>query len=94
MAENKLHNIAYSYVTQISDLEEENKFLKESLENLEKELEKFKKTPLIACEVKDIIDDNILVRLPNGNELDHLSYHHHCLSRYSDHMRCCRRYRW
>ena len=68
MAENKLHNIAYSYVTQISDLEEENKFLKESLENLEKELEKFKKTPLIACEVKDIIDDNILVRLPNGNE--------------------------
>ena len=68
MAENKIHSIAYSYVTQISDLEEENKFLKESLDNLEKELEKFKKTPLIACEVKDVIDENILVRLPNGNE--------------------------
>ena len=68
MAENKLHNIAYSYVTQMSDLEEENRFLKESIDNLEKELDKFKKTPLIACEIRNTLDDSALVRLPNGNE--------------------------
>ncbi len=68
MTENKLQNIVYTHVTQISDLEEENKFLKDSLESLEKELQKYKKTPLIACEIRDIIEDKALVRLPNGNE--------------------------
>ncbi len=68
MTENKIHNVVYSYVTQMNDLEEENKFLKESLDNLEKELTKYKKTPLISCEVRDLIDDKVLVRLPNGNE--------------------------
>ena len=68
MGENKLHNIAYSYVTQMSDLEEENRFLKEHADNLQKELEKFKKTPLIMCEVRDLIGQDALVRLPNGNE--------------------------
>ncbi|MBW3016022.1 AAA family ATPase, partial [Candidatus Woesearchaeota archaeon] len=46
----------------------ENKFLRESVENLERELEKFRRNPLISCEVRDIIDDKLLVRLPNGNE--------------------------
>ncbi|MBI4142122.1 AAA family ATPase [Candidatus Woesearchaeota archaeon] len=52
----------------LTGLEEENRVLKDSVENLEKELEKFKRTPLIACEVRDIIDQKALVRLPNGNE--------------------------
>lgn len=68
MTENKLNNIAYSYVTQMSEIEEENKFLKEHLDNLQKEIEKFKKNPLIACEIREILDDSALVRLPNGNE--------------------------
>lgn len=68
MTENKLHNIAYTYITQMGDLEEENRFLKESLLNLEKEIEKFKKTPLICCEVREVINDEALVKLPNGNE--------------------------
>ncbi|RLE46626.1 proteasome-activating nucleotidase [Candidatus Woesearchaeota archaeon] len=60
--------ISYGYATHISGLEEENRFLKESIENLERELEKFKKTPLIACEVKNLIQDKALIKLPNGNE--------------------------
>ncbi|MBI4140755.1 AAA family ATPase [Candidatus Woesearchaeota archaeon] len=52
----------------LTGLEEENKILKDSVENLEKELEKFKRTPLIACEVRDLIDQKALVKLPNGNE--------------------------
>lgn len=61
-------SVAFGYTTNVNNLEEENRFLRESIENLEKELEKFKRTPLIVCEVRDFIDKKALVRLPNGNE--------------------------
>ncbi len=61
-------SIAYGYQTDVNGLEEENRFLRESVENLERELEKFKRTPLISCEVRDIIEGKALIRLPNGNE--------------------------
>ncbi|MEM2915871.1 MAG: AAA family ATPase [Candidatus Woesearchaeota archaeon] len=64
----KTEDVSYSYATNVSGLEEENRFLKESIDNLEKELEKFRKAPLIACEIRDILEDKALVRLPNGNE--------------------------
>jgi len=64
----KVDDVSYSYATNVSGLEEENRFLRESVDNLEKELEKFRRMPLIACEVRDILDDKALIRLPNGNE--------------------------
>lgn len=64
----KVEDVSYSYATNVSGLEEENRFLKESVDNLEKELEKFRRAPLIACEIRDILEDKALVRLPNGNE--------------------------
>ncbi|MBS3147814.1 AAA family ATPase [Candidatus Woesearchaeota archaeon] len=67
MPENK-EGISYGYQVNVNGLEEENKFLRESVANLERELEKFKRTPLILCEVRDILDDKVLIRLPNGNE--------------------------
>ncbi len=62
------NNYFYSYATHVSGLEEENRVLRKSVQNLEKELQKYKKTPLISCEVRDLLDDKVLVRLPNGNE--------------------------
>ncbi len=64
----KVDDVSYSYATNVSGLEEENRFLRESVDNLERELEKFRKTPLIACEVRDILENKAIVRLPNGNE--------------------------
>ncbi len=64
----KVEDVSYSYATNVSGLEEENRFLRESVDNLERELEKFRKAPLIACEIRDILEDKALVRLPNGNE--------------------------
>lgn len=61
-------SVTYGYQADVSGLEEENRFLRESVENLERELEKFKRTPLISCEVRDLIDNKALIRLPNGNE--------------------------
>ena len=61
-------SVHYSYGTETSALEEENKVLRESIDTIEKELDKFKRTPLISCEVRELVDDKALVRLPNGNE--------------------------
>jgi len=65
---NKVEDVSYSYATNVSGLEEENRFLRESVDNLERELEKFRKAPLIACEIRDVTEKKALVRLPNGNE--------------------------
>jgi proteasome regulatory subunit len=61
-------SVSFSYQADVSGMEEENRFLRESVENLERELEKFRRTPLIACEVRDFVDGKALIRLPNGNE--------------------------
>ncbi len=66
--QHKVDSVIYSYATNLNGLEEENRFLRESIENLEKELEKFKHTPLIACEVRDVVDGKALIRMANGNE--------------------------
>ena len=64
----KVEDVSYSYATDVNGLEEENRFLRESVGNLERELEKFRKAPLIACEIRDLLENKALVRLPNGNE--------------------------
>lgn len=64
----KVDDVSYSYATSVNGLEEENRFLRESVDNLERELEKFRKAPLISCEVRDLHESKALVRLPNGNE--------------------------
>ena len=61
-------SVSFGYQADLSGLEEENRFLRESVENLERELEKFTRTPLISCEVRDLVNDKVLIRLPNGNE--------------------------
>jgi len=64
----KVDDVSYSFATNVNGLEEENRFLRESVDNLEREIEKFRKAPLIACEIRDILENKALVRLPNGNE--------------------------
>ncbi|HSU73152.1 MAG TPA: proteasome-activating nucleotidase [Candidatus Binatia bacterium] len=58
----------YAYVNNVSGLEDENRALKEHNETLERELEKYRRAPLIVCEVRDIVEHQALIRLPNGNE--------------------------
>jgi len=67
MADDKTR-VYYSYGTENTGLEEENRVLKESIDAIEKELDKFKRTPLISCEVRELVEKHALVRLPNGNE--------------------------
>ena len=65
----ELDKVIYSYTTSSNQIEEENKLLRESLEHLKKELEKFKENPLMVAEIKQIISDKeAIIKVPNGNE--------------------------
>ncbi len=60
--------VFYSYAANINGLEEENRFLRETVENLKGEVEKFRKKPLLVCRVKYFHDNSAVIKLPNGNE--------------------------
>ncbi len=64
----EVKKIVYGYSTDQGYLEEENRALQERIINLEQQLNKFMGTPLISCEVKELHDDKVIVRLPNSNE--------------------------
>lgn len=64
----KIDDVVFSYNTDVGALEEENKFLRETIENLRKDLDHFKKPPLLVCDIKELKEDRAIVRLQNGNE--------------------------
>ncbi len=66
--EDRIEQAVFSYVADASGLEDENKALRENMAALEREVEKFKRAPLIVCEVRDIVEGKAIARLPNGNE--------------------------
>ncbi len=65
--DNKIDNVIYSYATNVSQLEEENRILRETLDNMKNELTKLRSPPLMVCEVRDILDGKAVIRIPNGN---------------------------
>ncbi len=70
MPENKgvLDKVIYSYSTSSGQAEEENKLLRETINSLREEVDRFKRPPLMICTVKSVVDDEIIIQIPNGNE--------------------------
>ena len=70
MSENKgvLDKVIYSYSTSTNQAEEENKLLREAVDKLKEEVDRFKKTPLMICVVKAVIEGEVIIQIPNGNE--------------------------
>lgn len=64
----ELNKIVSSYTVDVSSLEEENRLLKQTAQSLKEELNKMQRTPLLVAEVREVIEPNIIIRLPNGNE--------------------------
>jgi proteasome regulatory subunit len=64
----EIEGVIYSYSASSNQLEEENKLLRETVDQLKVELDKFKKTPLMICTVKDILKNEVVIQIPNGNE--------------------------
>lgn len=63
-----IEKVMYDYVADKTDLEEENRILKQTVEHMRKELDSFQQPPLLTAEVRDFIGNDVLIRLNNGNE--------------------------
>jgi proteasome regulatory subunit len=61
-------NVMYSYSTSLQALEEENRVLRETVNHLRNEIDRFRTPPLMMCEVREVIDKNAIIRVPNGNQ--------------------------
>ena len=63
-----LDSVIYSYTASSSQANEENRILKETVNKLKEELDRFKVAPLMVCEVRNIFGKEAVIRLPNGNQ--------------------------
>jgi len=63
-----LDSVIYSYSTSSSQTNEENRILKETVNKLKEELDRFKVAPLMVCEVRNVFGKEAIIRLPNGNQ--------------------------
>ncbi len=63
----ELNKIMYSYTADSSGLEEENRLLRTTIDNLKQELNRIKQVPLMVCEVRELIGNQVMIRIPNGN---------------------------
>lgn len=63
-----LNKVMSHYTVDVSSLEDENRILKETIANLKEELNKFNRTPLLVATIKEMVNNNALLRLNNGNE--------------------------
>ncbi|MFH1133881.1 MAG: AAA family ATPase [Nanoarchaeota archaeon] len=61
-------NVIYNFTMQASQLEEENRLLRETIQNLRNELERFKATPLMICDIREVQGEHAIIRVPNGNQ--------------------------
>jgi proteasome regulatory subunit len=63
-------NLSYSYTSQQfnSALEDENRILKEAVNSLREEVERFRAPSLMVAEVQDILEGHALIKIPNGNK--------------------------
>ncbi len=76
-SKNALESVMFSYTTDSARIETENKLLKETISQLQKEIKRFKTPALMVCEVADVIGENAIVKTPNGNKF-FVSISHEC----------------
>lgn len=65
---NILDSVIYKYTSDSTQLEDENKILKETLNNLRLEIEKLRSPPLMVCEIKEVNGKTPIISIPNGNQ--------------------------
>ncbi|MBW2999657.1 hypothetical protein KY339_03210, partial [Candidatus Woesearchaeota archaeon] len=68
VGDEQLNKIMSHYTVDIHTLEDENRLLKETINNFKTELAKFRKAPLLIADVKEVVGENAILRLHNGNE--------------------------
>jgi proteasome regulatory subunit len=66
--DNPLDSVMYSYAADSTRIEMENRILKETVSHLQNELNKFRQPALMVCDVVDVVENNAIIRTPNGNK--------------------------
>ncbi|MBI2575431.1 hypothetical protein HYV82_06125, partial [Candidatus Woesearchaeota archaeon] len=64
----KLSDIVYGYTADTGRFGEESLLLKETVAQLKAEIERFRKSPLMVCEVRELYGQQAVIRIPNGNQ--------------------------
>ncbi len=64
----KEREILYDYTSDSITLEYENRLLKETVNQLREELERFRSPPLMVCDIHDLTNNKAIIRIPNGNK--------------------------
>jgi len=64
----ELDKTMYNYSSQISETEEENRLLRETVISLRNELNKFQTAPFLVAEIKEVYAGHAIIVLNNGNE--------------------------
>lgn len=67
-AKERLKKAMFSYTMDSNGSEEENNLLRETVNQLKNELEKFRSPALLIGELVDLQGDKAIIRLPNGND--------------------------
>ena len=65
---NVIDSVMYRYSASGNQFEEENRILRETISRLREELERYKASPLMVCEVKELFADTAIIKIPNGNQ--------------------------
>jgi len=63
-----IDSVMYSYSTSSNHYEEESRILKETINRLKEEIERFKVSPLMVCEIREMFGNNAIIKIPNGNQ--------------------------
>lgn len=56
------------YVTEINDLENENRMLRETVFQLKLEVDRYRSPALMLAEVVDVFENTAIIKVPNGNK--------------------------
>jgi proteasome regulatory subunit len=68
MGKDEIDSSVFSFSTASNQLEEENRVLRETLNEMREELSRFRTPALMVAEVIDVILPNAVISLPNGNK--------------------------
>lgn len=66
--EEKLSEIIYGYTVDINQLEEEGQMLRETISQLRGEIDRYRRSPLMLCEIREVHGLQAIIKIPNGNQ--------------------------
>ena len=68
VVKSEIESVVYDYTVNTAELEEENQLLRQTVEQLRQEVDRFRHPPLMVCEIADTAKGGYIIKIPNGNK--------------------------